>query len=235
MRLLPVLLIGFTFVGCKTDNSSAILEQTEVPPPVAVAQNFEAQKIFLTDETPEAEAVRERMKKGGSMKTGCPVGFDNLTYLKVSHVTFDEGEQAVGELVVHSDHADAIIQVFSTLYADRFPIMSMRLIDDFDANDTRSMDANNTSAFNCRNVTGNKNKWSQHSYGNAIDLNPIQNPYIKGTFVSPTAGKDFTKRDVAKKGMVNASVIAAFEKINWKWGGNWKTPKDYQHFSSNGL
>ncbi|HEX2096888.1 MAG TPA: M15 family metallopeptidase [Solirubrobacterales bacterium] len=178
--------------------------------------------------------TRERMT-GVSWRPGCPVGFDELRLLTVRHWDF-KGRARWGRLVVHRRHAGPILGVMHRLYALRFPIRRMRLIDAYDADDRRSMAADNTSAFNCRFVAGTT-RWSEHAYGRAIDLNPVENPYVTGTgYVSPPAGGRFARRSQSVRGMIHrhGSVVRAFAAAGWEWGGNWPWPKDYQHFSATG-
>ena len=128
------------------------------------------------------------------------------------------------------------VSVFHELYDQGFPIARMNLVDDFQGSDDRSMEANNTSAFNCRAVTGRPGVWSQHSYGGAIDINPVQNPYISsGGTVLPSAGAEYVDRSRRAPGMIHATdcTVQAFADIGWYWGGAWTSPKDYQHFSHN--
>ena len=139
-----------------------------------------------------------------------------------------------GELVVRAGHAEGIRSVFEKLFQVGFPIEQMRLVDEFGGDDDRSMAANNTSAFNCRRVAGSSS-WSQHAYGTAIDINPVQNPYLHRGVVTPPAGTGFTDRSTATQGLITAGgpVVAAFSAIGWRWGGAWSSP-DYQHFSASG-
>jgi D-alanyl-D-alanine carboxypeptidase len=170
-----------------------------------------------------------------SWRAGCPVPLRDLRYLTVTHLGFD-GESRTGELVVHEDVADDVVEVFRTLYEGGFPIRSMRLVDDFGADDDRSMAADNTSAFNCRASTGSPGEWSQHSYGRAIDLNPRENPYVSGATVLPPAGTPYVNRAVRAHGLIRGDdqVVRAFAAIGWTWGGAYRHAKDYQHFSANG-
>jgi poly-gamma-glutamate synthesis protein (capsule biosynthesis protein) len=116
-----------------------------------------------------------------------------------------------GVVIVHVDHAQAIVDVFSRLFAARFPI---------------------DSAFNCRQVTGGT-RYSEHSYGWAIDINPVQNPYVNGSTVLPPAGRDHLDRSPAPGRITaNDAVVQAFAGIGWSWGGYWTSLKDYQHFSA---
>jgi poly-gamma-glutamate synthesis protein (capsule biosynthesis protein) len=136
---------------------------------------------------------------------------------------------------VHRRWAEEIVSVFRRLYARRFPIRRVRLVDRYDADDQASMRHDNTSAFNCRFVAGTTT-WSQHAYGGAIDLNPVENPYVVGSHVSPRRGHRYLDRSDVRPGMVVERGVAwrAFHRIGWGWGGAWSSSKDYQHFSANG-
>src|SRR5688500_3396620 len=166
-----------------------------------------------------------------SWRTGCPVPRSDLRYLRMTYFGFD-GLAHRGEMVVHRTAAPKIISIFRRAYNARFPIYRMRLVDDYRGSDDASMAANNTSAFNCRRTSG-RTAWSQHSYGRAVDINPVQNPYVSGGVVEPPAGKAYVTRSPLRKGMVTWTVRDAFADIGWYWGGNWRYSKDYQHFSSN--
>jgi hypothetical protein len=187
---------------------------------------------------PLPDSVIARMLASGSWQEGCPVALADLRYLRLSYVDFD-GVAREGEMVVAAGVAEAVIGVFRKLFEAGFPIARMQLVDDFAANDDLSMAANNTSAFNCRAVTGGTG-YSQHSYGNAIDINTIQNPYVRvrdtGTLILPPEGVAFADRADVRPGMIVAGdvVTAAFAAIGWVWGGDWTSLKDYQHFSGNG-
>lgn len=176
--------------------------------------------------------LAERM--AASWRPGCPVPLADLRYLTVPYLDMS-GAPRTGELVVHEDVATDVLEVFAALRAARFPIASMRLVDDFDASDDASMAADNTSAFNCRLRTGGST-WSEHAYGRAIDLNPVENPYVRGSHVAPRAGAAYVDRPdlpgVVHEGDV---VVEAFAAIGWVWGGTWTDGVlDYQHFSANG-
>jgi hypothetical protein len=179
--------------------------------------------------------VRERVV-GSSWRRGCPVGLDKLRLLRLDYVGFD-GEVHRGRLVVHARHDDEIRSVFRRLFELGFPIRRMQLIDRYGADDHRSMAADNTSAFNCRFVAGT-NRWSMHAYGKAVDINPVENPYVSGSHVSPPAGEPFADRSRDARGMVHAGddIVDAFARqAGWEWGGAWSgSTKDYQHFSVNG-
>ena len=184
---------------------------------------------------PIRDELRERIV-GSSWHPGCPVGLGKLRLLRLDHIGFD-GESRRGRLVVHERFDEEILAVFKRLYRLRFPIRRMELIDRYGADDHRSMNADNTSAFNCRVVAGT-DRWSMHAYGKAIDINPIENPYVSGSHVSPPAGEPFADRSRDARGMVHRGdeVVEAFaERAGWGWGGSWRgSAKDYQHFSATG-
>jgi hypothetical protein len=167
-------------------------------------------------------------------RPGCPVPVDQLRAVDVSHWGFD-GRIHTGRLVVAANEATRMAAVMGDLYAQRYPIQRMEPIDVFGGDDNRSMSANNTSAFNCRPVTGGGG-WSEHAYGRAIDLNPLINPYVKGSLVLPPESAPYTDRTRNDPGMIHAGdgVVQSFLARGWKWGGYWVTLKDYQHFSTTG-
>jgi poly-gamma-glutamate synthesis protein (capsule biosynthesis protein) len=183
---------------------------------------------------PIPAAVRDLMV-GRSWRPGCPVGLDQLRLLTVTYWGFD-GRVHGGNLVVHQAHAQAVVGVFGALFAARFPIERIQLVDDFGADDSASMAANNTSAFNCRPIDGQPGVWSEHSYGWAIDVNPVQNPWVRGIQVDPPAGVPYADRTRRAPGMIQPddAVVGAFRFIGWTWGGTFRNAKDYQHFSATG-
>ena len=170
---------------------------------------------------------------GLSWKKSCPVALKNLRLVRTGYIELD-GRTMQGELVVHKTVAKEVLAIFKDLYAAGYPIANMALVDHYGADDDASMASDNTSAFNYRKATGSS-KLSPHSYGIAIDINPVENPYIKGDVVSPPAGKDYTDRAAGRPGMVvpGDACHKAFVERGWVWGGNWKTLKDYQHFEKN--
>ena len=169
----------------------------------------------------------------------CPVPLADLRHLVVTHVGFD-GRARRGELVVHADVAADVVDVFAALYADRFPIERMLLVDEYGGDDDRSMAANNTSGYNCRRVAGQP-RWSDHAYGRAIDINPVQNPYVVGNDVRPPAGRRFLHVDRGAGSRPQPGVIRdgdvvrrEFARLGWAWGGLYADP-DFQHFSAPGI
>ncbi|MDP8992735.1 MAG: M15 family metallopeptidase [Actinomycetota bacterium] len=176
-------------------------------------------------------ATRSRMAY--SWRPGCPVPLEHLRLIVLDHWAFD-GTVHRGEMVVHGNVVGQVLHVMRLLFDGRFPIERMQLVDVYGGNDDASMAANNTSAFNCRAVTGRPGVWSQHTYGWAIDVNPVQNPYVSGGTVSPPAGAPYANRSTWHPGMVNSGVVQAFGSVGWGWGGYWRSPKDYMHFSASG-
>lgn len=179
-------------------------------------------------------ATRKRMV-GVSWHPGCPVPLSDLRVLTLTHWGFD-GRVHRGRLVVNEDAARPLLKAMHALFALHFPIRRMHLVDDYGAVDDRSMAADNTSAFNCRFVAGT-HRWSEHAYGRAIDINPVENPYADGHgYVSPPAGAPYADRAQRARGMIHGGgpVVGAFAAVGWGWGGRWDWPKDYQHFSATG-
>ena len=177
--------------------------------------------------------LAERMR-GSSWHPGCPVPIRNLRLLTLTHWGYD-GEVHDGRLVVRRAQAEPVLWVMRRLFNREFPIKRMRLVDAYNGNDNRSMNANNTSAFNCRYVAGTTT-WSQHAFGTAIDINPVQNPYVQGNHVSPERGRPWADRSKQHPGMIRGGgvVVRAFARIGWEWGGFWSSAKDYQHLSLTG-
>jgi hypothetical protein len=169
-----------------------------------------------------------------SHRAGCPVALSDLRFLRVRHWGFD-GRTHLGEMVVHADAVRAVVDAFGRAYAARVVVERMRLVDEHGGDDDRSMAANNTSAYNCRTVTGGT-AWSQHAYGRAVDVNPVQNPYVTRTAVSPPAGSAYLDRRDVRPGMAVAGgpLVEAFRASGWSWGGDFSGSRDYQHFSANG-
>jgi hypothetical protein len=177
--------------------------------------------------------TRTRMKY--SWRPGCPVPLKDLRLITMSYWGFD-GAAHMGEMVLNRRVVDDVLKVFHTMFDARFPIRRMRLVDVYRGGDDRSMAADNTSAFNCRKVTGGS-AWSQHSYGWAIDIDPVENPYVtSGGRVLPPSGAKYADRSRRDRGMIHRGdvVYKAFISIGWGWGGNWRSIKDYQHFSLTG-
>jgi hypothetical protein len=196
------------------------------PSKTAPTFRFESSKL-----TP---ALRQQLGRT-SWRPGCPVGLAQLRYLRIGHWGFDKRAH-LGEMVVNASVVDPLRSAFAALFGARFPIRRMRLVDHYGGSDDTSIQADNTSAFNCRRATGSS-RWSQHAYGLAIDVNPIENPYVfaDGT-TSHAASAPYLDRSHVRPGMAvpGGVLVRAFDTIGWGWGGRWASPTDYQHFSVNG-
>lgn len=204
---------------------------------ISILLSYMAFGKFEAKIKPINKYIKQRMTEGKSWHKGCPVHVKDLRYIRVKHRNFYRSEK-MGEIIVHKDVADEVVEIFRELYENKYPIRQMRLVSDFRGSDWQSIEADNTSAFNCRKATGSK-KWSKHSYGKAIDINPIENPYIsrKG-YISHKKSLLFKKRVHKNSSYADRAVLVKgdqavqiFEKYGWTWGGDWSGVKDYQHFS----
>lgn len=162
---------------------------------------------------------------------GCPVAPEDLRELTITYRDFG-GKQAIGTLIVNKDLAVEVLRIFRKLFEHGFQIERMVPIEDYGGDDNASMAANNTSAFNCRDATGKPGTFSNHSWGRAIDINPLINPYVKGDRVLPPEGRRYLDRSKAFEGSIlKASyIVQEFETAGWTWGGRWPDRQDYQHF-----
>lgn len=178
---------------------------------------------------PLPQHIREKIRDS-SIHDSAPFYYDFLTYLTITHVNFD-GERQVGNMIVAYEIGQEVLDIFREIYEGGFPIYQIRLIDYFDALDYYSMAANNSVSFNFRYIAGTS-RLSRHAWGKAIDINPIQNPYIRGDTVWPAAGRYYKDRGYVRPGMITRGdvVYTAFVSRGWTWGGNWRTPRDYHHF-----
>ena len=177
-----------------------------------------------------------RAELGKSWHPGCPVAPVQLRELRLPYWGFD-GKSHVGSLVVNASVVDDVSAVFARLYRSRFPIRRMTPIAAYGGSDDRSMAADNTSAFNGRYaVAPGPKRWSAHAYGEAIDVDPVENPYYDGGRWLPPAGRRYADRSIARPGMAvpDGALVAAFAAAGWQWGGRWTGSPDYQHFSATG-
>jgi hypothetical protein len=171
-----------------------------------------------------------------SWHRGCPVAPAQLRRLRLRYWGFDRRVHT-GALIVNKSALRPLTGVFSRLYAARFPIRRMRPIDAYGGSDERSLNADNTAAFNCRYaVAPGPKRWSVHAYGVAVDVNPVENPYLEAGRVHPRAGRAFLDRSRYRPGMAvrGGLLVRAFVSVGWLWGGRWTGSPDYQHFSATG-
>lgn len=223
--------------------------ESATPPPTSASSA--ASSAALPSGSPSASEKAEKAQPKGfsaeitripsrstvrySWHPGCPVGIAGLRLIKMTYWGMDHRPHE-GQMVVNAQVASKIVKVFRQLYDMRYPIRRMELVDNYQGSDFKSIEADNTSAFNCRNATGSSS-WSQHAYGLAVDLNTCENPYVaaNGHIDHPQCVK-FHDRGRRDPGVIHAGdrVVRAFRAIGWGWGGSWGGPWDYQHFSANG-
>jgi len=192
-----------------------------------------ASAAFQVSVRPLTAAQRDAMTPSVWRK-GCPVSLDQLRAVRATHHGYD-GSDRTGTLIVNQDVASTVATALRRLYAAGVPIRKMRPIEAYGGDDWKSIEDDNTSAFNCRSATGSSN-WSNHAYGRAIDINPIENPYVtSGGSVAHKASVKFVKR-TAGPGVATpgSPLVKVFTDLGWGWGGTWSGTKDFQHFSSTG-
>jgi hypothetical protein len=189
---------------------------------------YAQQPVFKNE--PVSESLLIQIRKT-SWHSGCPVAPEDLRQLTLSFHGFNRQTQT-GTLIVNRAVADEVVHLFRSLYDHGFQIERMEPIENYGGDDDASMAANNTSAFNCRDATGKPGVFSNHSWGRAIDINPLTNPYVKGDKVLPPAGRAYLDRTRTFPGSIlkNGFVVREFEKAGWTWGGRWPDRQDYQHF-----
>jgi D-alanyl-D-alanine carboxypeptidase len=234
-------LLGGALVACATPPAGpAPSERTEPAATPAADSRDGGRAGASTAGSPGFSATVDRVGRraaeamtGVSWRPGCPVPIADLRVLHLTHWGFDARVHR-GRLVVHHAVAADVVDVFRDLFDARFPIRRMRPVEAYGGSDAASMDADNTSAFNCRPVTGTTDRFSMHSFGTAIDVNPVENPYVEGDTVLPPAGRAYLDRGDVRTGMVVAPgpVVRAFRRAGFEWGGSWRGLKDYQHFEA---
>lgn len=190
------------------------------------AQEFSMQTI--------PDSIFQRMQ-GRSWPKGCTIHRADLRYLRLSHFDAEEKEH-VGEMVCNKSIANDLLEIFRELYRQKYPIQRIRLIDDYEADDERSMRDNNTSCFCYRKVSGTT-KLSKHALGMAVDINTLYNPYVRTgkngrRIVEPATATNYVNRQKAfPYKIVKGDLLhRLFLQHGFKWGGSWRTVKDWQHF-----
>lgn len=192
----------------------------------------ELAETFLIKNIPEELAAK--MQQKNIWTPDCPVSLERLKLLEVRHYDFS-GEVQTGKIIVLDKVAENVITIFKEIFSIKFPIYSIKTIDEFGGDDELAMQENNSSAFNFRPIAGTKTI-SMHSYGLAIDINPLQNPYLvidedsKDVTIHPKKGADYLNRSNIRPGMVE-QIVPILRKHGFTvWGGEWNTPIDYHHF-----
>ena len=176
-----------------------------------------------------------KLMQGKSFKSNCVTKRNELCYILCLHIDHN-GRSIVGEMVVNKSIAKDVLDIFRQLYDAKYPIERMRLIDYWDANDEQAMRDNNSSSFNFRFISHTQ-KVSKHGKGLAIDINTLYNPYHKHLrngkdVVEPATGKPYLNRQLQHPYMIKRGDLCyrLFKQKGFRWGGDWKSMKDYQHF-----
>ena len=207
--------------------SNAVLS----PTPSAYGGQEPATTAFAGGIYPLTGQVRRHIR-AMNWHPGCPVPLDDLRLVRVRYWNF-RGQVRTGPLVLNQKVARDVLRVFRRLFRSRFPIHRIDLAPrpkPIDWESTRNL----SSSFNCRSATGNPGVLSEHSYGWAVDINPLQNPYVRSDgSVLRAAARPYRDRTRRRLGMIHPGdvVVRSFAAIGWRWGGNWRTIKDYMHFS----
>jgi hypothetical protein len=186
-------------------------------------------------------SVRAEVIASDHYHAGCPVPLSGLRLLTVTYWGFD-GATHTGQLVVNANATGRLTAVFRQLYAMRFPIHHMAVSDEYGPRSVQPADGDVTASFECRQAvpspcTGGTGtgSWSEHAYGEAVDLNPVENPYVGCGMTRDKTALSYLDRSNVRKGMVTPAVLAAFTSVGWGWGGSWSgSTKDYMHFSASG-
>ena len=220
-----------------TDESVSFEELTESPLQQELSEDIPPERVSYMPDFYYEPLSDEMINKiyGISYKADCPVPYEDLRYVHILHINFNN-EIMEGELICHRDVAQDMVEIFYELYVQNYQIEKVRLIDEYGADDKLSMIDNNTSCFNYRTVEGT-NSISKHGLGVAIDINPFYNPYVTknndGTdYISPPGSESFVDRnkDFAHTITEDDLCYQLFTEHGFLWGGHWKYTKDYQHF-----
>jgi hypothetical protein len=200
------------------------------PSPVPSRKHERAQ-VF----TAKVSRIQHRSEVRYSWHPGCPVAFSGLRLITMTYRGFDH-KVHTGRLVVNAAVTGKLILVFRKLFAVRYPIRRMVPVDAYHGSDFASIQADNTSSFNCRDATGSSS-WSEHAYGLAVDLDPCENPYVSADgYEAHKRCRQYVDRSLHGPGIIHAGdkAVRAFASVGWGWGGTWQGARDYQHFSANG-
>jgi hypothetical protein len=212
--------------------------------PLPTPKELDPRRFTLTDRLPplpgrgfasNTEQAPGEVLARSTWEPGCPVGADELSWVRLAFWGFDD-RRHTGELLVNTSVAGDLVEVFRRLYEARFPFEELRITTRAELDLAPTGDGNDTGAFVCRPTTGSTSTYSQHAYGLAIDVDPFQNPYTKDDLVLPELASSYLDRANVRPGMITPDgvVVRAFASIGWTWGGTWSSLKDYQHFSLNG-
>lgn len=219
-----------------SDSENTITDQKTETEDVAIHQDRIIYKEGFFYE-PLTDSVKERITGISYPENGCTVPYEDLNYVGIQYIDFN-GQAQSGELICNKAVAQDMVEIFYELYQNDYRLERVRLIDEYDGDDTASMADNNTSCFNYRVVDGTTNL-SKHAYGLAIDVNPYYNPYVVfgknadgSDYISPPGSEVYADRSqsFAYKIDENDLCYRLFTEHGFTWGGNWNSTKDYQHF-----
>jgi hypothetical protein len=237
--------LAAAMVACSSPDPSRSAAPATTPPPATAGTSSTPPTSVPATSTPATTVAAATFTSTvspvttadvpASWRPGCPVGVEGLREVRLSYWGFDDRAHS-GTIVVAASVTAAVTSVFRQLFDQRFPIRRMEPVDAFGGDDDASMAADNTSGFNCRNaVSSGPPHWSAHAYGQAIDVNPVENPYLLDGGVLPPSGAAYVDRSSYRPGMAvrGGQLPAAFASVGWSWGGLWASP-DYQHFSATG-
>ena len=198
---------------------------------------------FDSSARPLDAPVRHELRAAHVWSARCPVPLSHLRVLTVRYHGFD-GRSHAGELIVNADAVRPLTLVFRRLYALHFPIHHVQLSTVYGPRAGRPPDGDFTASFECREAsaspcTSRANRgtgsWSEHAYGEAVDLNPVENPYVGCGMTRDKTARSYLDRSRLRRGMVTPAVVRAFAAVGWGWGGSWTgATKDYMHFSATG-
>lgn len=219
----------------QTKSQPQVLAKTYLPGdivPASAIKQIGEKKFFTVSPIPDSIF---KLMQGKTYKANCTMSRSELRYLRCLHIDRN-GRSIVGEMVVNKAIANDVLDIFRQLYLAKYPIERMRLIDYWDANDERAMRANNSSSFNFRFVS-HTHTVSKHGKGMAIDINTLYNPYHKRLkngkeVIEPATGKPYLDRSQQHPYMIKRGDLCyrLFKQKGFRWGGDWKSMKDYQHF-----
>jgi hypothetical protein len=197
--------------------------------------------VFHSSIKPVPAPARNEVMASHHWYAGCPVPFSGLRLISVSYWGFDHRTHN-GQLITNTTAAPSLAKVFERLYAMRFPIHHMTLDDEYGPRGVQPADGDVTYSMSCRQAVPSPcsggtstGSWSMHAYGEAVDINPVENPYVGCGMTRDKTALSYLNRSRVRRGMITPAVLRAFESVGWGWGGGWSgSTKDYMHFSSNG-
>jgi len=236
LAVVLTLLVVYIYEGEKNanaDDSSGANNSTSSKLQIC-AQIPQAKQVYRGQEIyPIPGDIVADMIANHTWHEGCPVPISELTLLEIPYWNCEKLTIETGQLIVHVNVSNHVLEIFEVLLRYGFPIYKMRLMSEYNGDDEASMLDNNTSSFNCRKITGDASSWSSHSYGKAIDVNPYINPYVYKSQILPEGADYYADRSVVIPGTIigpGGICYESFTKYGWSWGGEWISKQDYQHF-----